>query len=144
MWSSLLSSTALPALEQTVNFSQKRHLLLASNLANLDTPDYQTRDVSIDNFQSELRSAIGRSQTASTPFASPYTPYTSPADAQSDNFQQVRDVSKQILLHDGSDVSLEEQVTEISKNQAMHNTAIALMRSQFQTLKVAITESVNV
>ena len=141
MWSSLLNSTALPALEQTVNFSQKRHLLLASNLANLDTPDYQTRDLSIDNFQNELRSAIGRSQSPTTSYASPYS---SPAATQPGDFEQVRDVSKQILLHDGSDVSLEEQVTEISKNQAMHNTAIALMRSQFQTLKVAITESVNV
>lgn len=137
MWSSLLNSTALPALEQTVNFAQKRHLLLASNLANLDTPDYQTRDVSIENFQDQLRTALTRSQT-------PSTRYATPIETQQDDFAKVRDVSKQVLLHDGSDVSLEEQVTEISKNQAMHNTAIALMRSQLQTLKVAITESVNV
>jgi flagellar basal-body rod protein FlgB len=137
MWSSLLNSTALPALEQTVNFSQKRHLLLASNLANLDTPDYQTRDISIDNFQDQLRTAISRSHA-------PVSKYGPPIETEQANFEQVRDVSKQILLHDGSDVSLEQQVTEISKNQAMHNTAIALMRSQFQTLKVAITESVNV
>ena len=137
MWSSLLNSTAVPALEQTVNFSQKRHLLLASNLANLDTPDYQTRDISIDNFQTQLHKAL------QSPQATPSS-YQTPADVQQANFQKVRDVSKQIMLHDGSDVSLEEQVTEISKNQSMHNTAVALMRSQFQTLKAAIAESVNV
>jgi len=137
MWSAILNSTALPALEQTVNFAQKRHLLLASNLANMDTPDYQTRDLSTDNFQEQLRTALSRSQ-------SPSAAYSTPTDAQQANFAQVRDVSQQILLHDGSDVSLEQQVTEISKNQTMHNTAVALMRSQFQTLKVAITESVNV
>ncbi|RMF44940.1 MAG: flagellar basal body rod protein FlgB, partial [Planctomycetota bacterium] len=38
----------------------------------------------------------------------------------------------------------EEQVAEISKNQAMHDLAIALMRSQFQTLNIAIRESVVV
>lgn len=137
MWSSLLNSTAVPALEQTVNFSQKRHLLLASNLANLDTPDYQTRDISVGDFQTQLQKALQSPQA-------PPSSYQTPADVQQANFQKVRDVSKQIMLHDGSDVSLEEQVTEISKNQSMHNTAVALMRSQFQTLKAAIAESVNV
>lgn len=134
---SFLNNTSLPALEQTVNFAQKRHLLLASNLANMDTPDYQTRDISVDNFQDTLRSAISSSQ-------SPPSRYVSPAQSKQADYAQVRDVSKQILLHDGSDVSLEQQVTEISKNQSMHNTAIALMRSQFQTLRAAISESANV
>lgn len=137
MWSSLLNSTALPALEQTVSFAEKRHLLLASNLANMDTPDYQSRDISLDNFQKQLQTAISRSQT-------PPSTYATPIEDQQANFAKVRDVSQQILMHDGSDVSLEQQVTEISKNQSMHNTAIALMRSQMQSLKVAITESVNV
>jgi flagellar basal-body rod protein FlgB len=137
MLTSFLNGTSLPALEQSVNFAQKRHILLASNLANMDTPDYQTRDISVDNFQETLRTAINSSQA-------PPTRYVSPTESQQANYAQVRDVSKQILLHDGSDVSLEQQVTEISKNQAMHNTAIALMRSQFQTLKAAISESANV
>jgi flagellar basal-body rod protein FlgB len=137
MLTNLLNNTSLPALEQTVNFAQKRHLLLASNLANMDTPDYQTRDISVENFQETLRSAISKSHTVPTRYASP-------SETQQANYAQVRDVSKQILLHDGSDVSLEQQVTEISKNQAMHNTAVALMRSQFQTLKAAIAESANV
>lgn len=140
MFSSLLGGTAVPALEQTVNFAQKRHLLLASNLANLDTPDYQTRDLSVDKFQDQLRTALTRPQSTGSPY-SQYSPVSQP---ESGDFTKVRDISNQILYHDGSDVSLEQQVTEVSKNQAMHNTAIALMRSQFQTLKVAISESVNV
>ncbi len=137
MLSSLLGNTALPALEHAVSFSQKRHLLLASNLANMDTPDYQTRDVSVSDFQSTLRAAIDSSKT-------PASRYAAPGEVQQANYAKVRDVSKQVLMHDGSDVSLEEQVTEIAKNQSMHNTAIALMRSQFATLRAAIAESANV
>ncbi|MCC6508353.1 MAG: flagellar basal body rod protein FlgB [Pirellulaceae bacterium] len=132
-----MNNTALPALEQTVGFASKRHLLLASNLANMDTPDYQTRDISVDDFQSTLKAAIENSQA-------PTSRYSSPSETRQAGYAQVRDVSQQILFHDGSDVSLEEQVTEMSKNQSMHNTAIALMRSQFLTLKAAITESANV
>lgn len=137
MLTSLLNGTALPALEQTVNFAQKRHMLLASNIANMDTPGYQTRDVSVDNFQQHLLTAVTQPQ-------SPKSTYSTPAETQQSNFAKVRDVSNQILMHDGSDVSLEQQVTEISKNQGMHNTAVALMRSQYQTLRAAIAESVNV
>ncbi len=48
-----------------------------------------------------------------------------------DVWQKARDVSKQILYHDGHDVSIEEQVTEAAKNQSMHNTAVALLKAQF-------------
>ena len=37
----LFNSTTLPALEQTTVFAQRRHELLAGNIANIDTPDYR-------------------------------------------------------------------------------------------------------
>ena len=140
MFDSWLSNTTLPALEQTAAFAQRRHQLLAGNLANLDTPDYQTRDLSVSDFREQLRAATDPTKTQGTTYI--------PGKGQQpiswqEAIEKVRDVSKQILYHDGSDVSLEQQVTEISKNQSMHNTAIALMRSQFQTLQVAIRESAS-
>ncbi len=140
MFDSWLSNSTLPALEQTAAFAQRRHQLLAGNLANLDTPDYQTRDLSLSDFQSQLKAVTDPSQSLATTYV--------PGKGQQlvtrqEAIDKVRDVSKQVLYHDGSDVSLEQQVTEISKNQSMHNTAIALMRSQFQTLQVAIRESAS-
>ena len=51
-----------------------------------------------------------------------------------------RAASEQIVFHDGSDVSLEHQVTEIAKNQHLHGLAVTTMRSQFALLRAAITE----
>lgn len=141
MWTSWLNNSSLPALEQTIAFAQKRHAILAGNIANLDTPDYKTRDISLSDFQAKLRESLQPSQSADSA-SSPGSRGTVDVDDQ--KMQEVRDVSKQILYHDGSDVSLEHQVTEIAKNQGLHNMAIALMRSQFQTLQVAIRESVAV
>ncbi len=140
MFDSWLSNSSLPALEQTAVFSQKRHQLLAGNLANLDTPDYKTRDLSLTEFQTQLKAATNPSKSGETTYVpgKGQQPVT-----QQQALEKARDVTKQILYHDGGDVSLEEQVTEISKNQSMHNTAIALMRSQFQTLQVAIRESAS-
>lgn len=136
-----MTNSALPALEQTAIFAQRRHQLLAGNLANADTPDYQTRDLSVQDFKQQLRNAVDPNE----PTGNVYVPGRGnlPLSRQQ-VIDKVRDVGHQILYHDGSDVSLEQQVTEIAKNQTMHNTAIALMRSQFQTMQVAIRESVNV
>ncbi len=141
MWNTWLSNSTIPALEQAISFSQNRHLLLAGNIANLDTPGYKTRDISVDDFQQQLQQAIEAGNAPPKP-SSAGSPRVS--NAIQVEMQEVRDVSKQILYHDNSDVSLEHQVTEIAKNQGMHNTAIALIRSQFQTLQVAIRESVAV
>ena len=51
-----------------------------------------------------------------------------------------RRAMQQVVFHDGSDVALERQVTAISKNQHLHNMAVALMRSQFSLLRAAIAE----
>jgi flagellar basal-body rod protein FlgB len=140
MFNSLLNNSTLPALEQTVLFAHQRHQLLAGNLANIDTPDYKTRDVSVDEFRTQLKAAVQGTPADRTTYV-PGKGFEPISKQQA--IEQVRDVSKQILFHDGSDVSLEQQVTEIAKNQNMHNTAIALMRSQFQTLQVAIRESAS-
>ena len=135
MWSSWLSQSTLPALEQATAFAEKRHLLLAGNIANIDTPDYTTRDLSVDDFHAALKSYVEDKAVGNT---------NSRVPSLQDSMNKVRDVQNQVLYHDGSDVSLEEQVTQLSKNQAMHNTALALMRSQFQTLQIAIRESAAV
>lgn len=138
MWNSWINSSALPALEQTAVFTQNRQALLAGNMANSDVPGYKTRDISTSDFQDRLREALTADSTVSAGLSTGDSPSSIPA------MERVRHVSKQVLLHDGSDVSLEEQVTEISKNESLHNISIALMRSQFRNLEVAIRESVNV
>ena len=62
-------------------------------------------------------------------------PWTRPCAALRQSMQSV-------LHHDQSNVGLEQQVTEIAKNQYMHNLAISLMRNQFRMLETAVSERV--
>ena len=57
-------------------------------------------------------------------------------------FRKVKDSMKSILRHDGDDVSMEQQVNEMVKNQQQHNLAISIMSAQFRLLRAAITERV--
>ena len=55
---SLFQSTTIPVLRAGGQFAQARHTVLAGNIANLDTPGYQARDLSVDDFQARLKEAI--------------------------------------------------------------------------------------
>jgi flagellar basal-body rod protein FlgB len=135
MFDAILQQTTVPVLEQVVNFGQARHIVLAGNLANMDTPGYQARDLSVDDFQGRLKRAIESRRERSAA--------VSPGDIahrEPENLAQVANQSQPILYHDGSNDGVEHQVTEMVKNQMQHNLALSIMGSQFRLLQAAISE----
>ncbi len=148
MMNGIFQSSNVVGLEQTLAFTERRHQLLAGNVANMDTPGYQTRDLSVEDFQSSLSEALRMmkaSEDAGFGGAAMSDSLREQLSKQSSQaIEKTRDTMKEILYHDGSNDSLEHQVTEIAKNQSMHSMATALLRSQFRTMQMAISESVNV
>ncbi|MCA9269620.1 MAG: flagellar basal body rod protein FlgB [Planctomycetales bacterium] len=139
MLNGILAGSPIGVLEQVAAFAEARHGLLAGNIANLDTPGYKTRDLSVDNFQSRLKDAIeSQAQASATQYVSPGVRRLQPDEAM----QEVKATMKSILYHDQSDVGLEQQVTELANNQFMHNMAIALLSQQFRQLQTAVSERV--
>jgi flagellar basal-body rod protein FlgB len=138
MYSALFQSTAIPVLQQATQFSQARHVVLAGNIANMDTPGYRVRDLSVEDFQNQLREMIdkrhaGRQQVS---------PGMLGGFASSGGTHQAEEVRepKTILYHDESNVGIEYQVTEMVKNQMQHNMALSIMSSQMRLLETAISE----
>jgi len=135
----MFQATTLPILEKVVNFSQARHNVLAGNLANMDTPGYQAQDLSPEKFEERLRELIEtRHNTAAMgSFAA--------ADLELGDLQGKQrgdDDWGNLLRHDLADVSMEQQIAQLSKNQLQHNLAITIMTSQFRLLQAAISERV--
>jgi flagellar basal-body rod protein FlgB len=127
-----IQNSTIHALEQTLSFAQARHELLAGNVANMHTPGYRARDLDVGDFQNALAESITQSRGNPSGSVRPVT--------RDDIRRGPRDSMEQVVYHDGSDVSLENQVTEISKNQHLHNLAVTTLRSQFSLLRAAITE----
>ncbi len=132
----LFQSSTIPVLQEVVSFSQARHAVLAGNIANIDTPGYQARDLSVGDFQTRLRQAIddrdrpqvgspGETQLAAQPFIA-----------------EVAKSSRSILRHDMGNVDMESQVTEMVKNQMQYNTALTILTDQFKQLQTAIRGTV--
>jgi len=134
MSSSLFQSSTLPVLQEVVNFSQARHTVLAGNIANMDTPGYKVRDLSVEDFQDRLRKAIEQGNKPAVPDSLGQT-----TEDRDDLFAEISKDPKSILYHDESNVGLEFQVTEMVKNQMQHNLALTLMTTQFRQMQVAIS-----
>ncbi|MCU0876792.1 MAG: flagellar basal body protein [Pirellulaceae bacterium] len=158
MLSELFASTSIPVLGEVLNFTQARQGVLAGNIANVNTPGYRTRDLSPAAFQEQLKAAISESrslrlsrrESLSPGLSSPglSSPGLSSAglargsDEPSDPIRQVSASLENILYHDDTNIDLEKQVAEISKNQLLHNFALTVMTDQFRLLESAISERV--
>lgn len=147
MLNAMFANSTAPLLEQVVNFTEARHGVLAGNIANLDTPGYKTRDLSPQLFQEQLKDALEAQRQSLGQTASGQTSLGELSTAGSrGNYEQLAKVDDSLtgmLRHDDNNASLEQQVTQISKNQAQHNLAINLMAQQFRLLRTAINERVG-
>ena len=117
-------------LEQVINFASSRHKLLLDNIANVDTPGYRQKDLSVERFSSMLRERVDeRRQTGTAAFDD--------IDVNSEN--PVRG----ILFHDRNNRSMEQLMSDSAKNALMHNTVVELLRKQFGALEMALKERVT-
>ena len=133
MLSGLFQSTTIPVLQEVVSFSQARQAVLAGNMANVDTPGYQARDLSVEDFQARLKRAIDdRNQPQ---VRSPGEMELAPKPVMA----EVAKSSQSILRHDMGNVDMESQVTEMVKNQMRHNLALTILTDQFRQLQMAIS-----
>jgi flagellar basal-body rod protein FlgB len=136
MLNGLFRHSSIPALQETVAFAQARQGVLAGNLANIHTPGYRTRDLSVESFQEALKKQIEVEREGD--ITSPGHPISPRQEA----LHKVKASMNNIVYHDGTNLDVEKQVVEASKNQYLHNLAITIMTSQFQQLETAISERV--
>ncbi len=90
-----------------------RQKLVASNIANADTPGYKTRDI---DFAAEFRSAL----PSSTPV--------------------IHDVEGLKTKNDGNNVSIDRESRLLAENAMRFNIASQILRGQIRAIKSAIEE----
>ncbi len=108
----MLDSPLAGKLERYMDLLSARQKLVASNIANADTPGYRTQDI---DFQSEFQSALSGA----------------PAAIQAGGLP---------IKNDGNDVSLDREARLLSENALRFSVASNLIHGQIQILKSAIKE----
>jgi len=99
-------------LEHYLDLLSTRQKLVASNIANAETPGYRTQDI---DFQSEFQRAMGGEPN-------------------------VLEVAGLPVKNDGNNVSLDRESRLLAENALRFNVASSLLRSQMSQLRAAIKE----
>jgi len=100
-------------LERYMDLLSARQKLVASNIANADTPGYKTRDI---DFQAEFRNAMDATRP------------------------RVANVSGLKTKNDGNNVSIDRESRLLSENSIRFSIASSLLRSRLKTLRSAIDD----
>jgi flagellar basal-body rod protein FlgB len=140
-----VTTKSKPLMEAALNGRAMRQDLIASNIANIDTPYYKSRDV---DFESAL---IQKEQEM---YASNKTKKLKMAktDAHHLNAYQDIDSSKftlylrdgQMARNDGNTVDLDVETSEMGKNQVMFNALTAALKKNSTIFKSVIEASSKV
>jgi flagellar basal-body rod protein FlgB len=101
-------------IEQYMNLVSARQKLVASNIANADTPGYQTKDV---NFENELRSQMLGAKP------------------------NVIEVSGLKNKNDGNNVDMDREARLLAENALRFSVASNLAHSEITTIRTAIEEA---
>ena len=113
---SAMNTPQLLLLERFLDLTAKRQGLLTTNIANVDTPGYHTRDI---DFRGELARAMSNDEIGTTE-------------------PLVREVPGLIARPDGNNVSVDREGLLLSQVQLQFNEASELVKEQFKLLNIAI------
>ncbi len=112
----------IPILSQAIKYSNKRHEILSHNIANLDTPNYKSKDLV---FKKELNLSMEK-LSASDPL-SKQPEYNLSADLvvkQENKFPEIK-----------NNIDVDMEMSKISKNTILNYTLVQLLNQKFRIIK---------
>ena len=122
--SGMIATSMTDALSRFLDVDAARYKLVSTNLANIDTPGYRTRDL---DFREELERASQESFAGENGLlrTAEFTPVA----------RQVRGL---VERPDGNNVSVERESLLLAESQMKFNLGIQLLKDQFHTISLAI------
>jgi flagellar basal-body rod protein FlgB len=129
-----LFGTTVELLGKTLDLRAKRHELIVSNIANVETPNYTPTDLS---FEGELRNALknGGNQTNMN---SRHLPLKGGSVPLSRVTGEVVEIQSKNVGPDGNGVEMEAEMGRMVENQILYNSAVQLLSKKMEMMKQAI------
>jgi flagellar basal-body rod protein FlgB len=115
---SLIDTAQINALSRFLDFAVQRQNVVSINLANIDTPNYRTKDIDFRRVLNDARTGM----------------------IESGAHPAVREAEGLMERPDGNNVSLERESLLLAQTQLQFRTGVQLLRSEFRRLQMAINE----
>ncbi len=136
---SLMNRGAMPALTATMSFTHARHRVIAENVANMSTPGYKAKHLDYGQFQQALGEALER--RGDDPRKNLEFKGSGQFSTDAAGNLQVTPVEKpgeNVLFHDGTNMSIEQEMSDLAANGMLHEMTTQLLRQQYEDLREAI------
>lgn len=130
----------MDTLELTAKFAGSRQRVIASNIANLSTPNYVQLDLSPAEFQRVLKAAVEKRRAGQTQELRLSGSRQVAQDPRGGVSFTPTTPSGNILMHDRNDRDLERLMQANVENVGVFRVAVDLLRSRYEVLRSAISE----
>ncbi len=127
-----LFDKTMSLVQRSMDIRASRHRVLSSNVANIETPEYVSRDLPFHKvFESCLEGSSALSLTKTHPAHLPVT--EGPLS---------QDFSSQVETDPGAaGVDIDQQMSRLAENNLMFQAGVQALIKKFEALKVGIGES---
>jgi flagellar basal-body rod protein FlgB len=131
--SDLIADATVDVLRTALGRASRRSALIASNLANIDTPGYRAVDIAFSD-------ALARA-SAVTLERSSANHAAAPPDAGDAGV--VFEADSDRIRNDGNNVDVDQQMTLLASLQGRYQSAAELVRKRFGLIVYAVTDGRN-
>ncbi len=126
-----------------MRFAGQRQRLIAHNIANAETPDFQPMDVSVSSFQKMLGEAIDKRRQSGRELSGPLSWGETPEiKKRTDGTLKLQPATPQdnILFHDRNNRDTERLMQDNVENGLVFRMSSELLRSRYDILRSAIAQ----
>ncbi len=132
----LFADKAPLILKKALDFQSQRHLLISSNISNIDTPGYQATDI---DFKGTLRAALGTGEGLAMKIT--HSRHIGPSRDDIKGLQPEPFIESDAAKSNGNNVNLDKEMMKLAENQIAYNATIQMMSKRGSTIRAAISEN---
>lgn len=130
-------SQSISVLSQAINLRTQRHQVLASNIANADTPQYKARDF---NFREAMQNAMaGRTEAGGIAMAKTSSGHLQGGGANGPAAFKFRTETQSAV--DGNTVDMDVERTQIAENALQYQILTQLIGDKFKGMRTALSST---
>ncbi len=141
---SISTSRAHAIVDRALDYRAARQDMIASNIANADTPFYKPRDVNFKEALMAQKEKIFHDNSSKLSLAQTNEAHIAPQEEQTKSKATLFYRDGHMARNDGNSVDIDVETTEMSKNSIMFNALIAARKKSSGIFKSVIEASQKV
>ncbi len=129
---------------QALNFRAMRQDMISSNIANVDTPGYKSRDIEFENVLAARKAKIFHTPSHKLKLAKTEPGHLDPIDDTDSLRAEIFFRDGHLARNDGNTVDLDVETTEMAKNSVMYNALVAALKKDSAIFRSVLDASAKV